>query len=102
VHPGNFTILYNMFGPLLAVETVRGHVTAATSALDVDTCKLPGRRDGAASNEDVVGLRSRQDIAVNVVHEDVGDVHAVSRLSGGTTVHWEITKMSAARLDDIH
>lgn len=87
MHPGNSTILYNIFCPLLAIETVRRHVTAATSTLDVDTCKLPGRRDGATSNEDVVGLRIRQDVAMDVVHEDVGNVHAVGRLSGGAAVH---------------
>lgn len=86
MHLNPYILIYNIT-PLLAVETVRLHVTTAPISLDVDAGKLPGRRDRAVSDENVVRLGLGQYIAVNVVHEDVGNVDAVGRLSCRSAIH---------------
>jgi hypothetical protein len=73
--------------PSLAVEPVGLDVTTTATSLDVDASKLPGRGDRAVSHEDVVRLGVGQDIAVDIVHEDVGNVHTVGGLSSWSAVY---------------
>jgi hypothetical protein len=71
----------------LALKSLNINVAATVPALDVNSSKLECRRIRTGSNENVVVVCSRQNVTVDVVHEDVGDVDAFRRYAGRATVH---------------
>lgn len=86
------------FCHLFTVEPFRSNVATAASSLDIDTSKLPGRRIRTWTDENVVVLCRRQNAAVDVVHEDVGNVNTFRRYTGRSSVHYKTRYNSAIML----